>query len=279
MIAALMAAGGRMPRGTTVTPVRDGAVIGEWVCAPGVDRSGPQAVYFLHGSGYVLCSPATHRSFVARLSQVTGLPCFVVDYRLAPENRFPAASDDVVAGWRWLIDSGYAPSDLVVAGDSAGGHLTAALVLNLAADGEPGPAAAVMFSPVVDVTFGLAARQERRRRDPLITAAAARELLDLYTRDAAPDDRWIELDYRGAAAAPPMLIQAGGAEMLSADARHLATRVVAAGGRADLEIWPGQMHVFQALPRLGPEADAALLRVRDFLRKTTSTPRLQGDIR
>lgn len=281
MIAVLMGMAGRMPSGTAVEPVDDAGVVGEWVYGPGVDRTGPRALYLLHGSGYVLCSPRTHRSFAARLSQHTGLPCFVVDYRLAPENRFPAASDDVVAGWRWLLTQGYGPADLVIAGDSAGGHLGAALALNLAADGEPGPACTVLFSPVVDVTFALAAQQERRRRDPLITAAAARDLLDLYTRDAAAHDRWIDIDYSAAAEASPMLVQAGGAEMLSADARHLVAQLRAHGGTAELEIWPGQMHVFQALPRLGTDADAALRHVRAFVRGAFARPqtRLQGETR
>ncbi|GEE03043.1 hypothetical protein nbrc107696_34890 [Gordonia spumicola] len=271
LIAALMGAAGRMPRGASVVQVRDGGVVGEWVYGAGVDRRSETAVLYLHGSAYMMCSPGTHRSFVARLSAVLGLPCFVPDYRLAPEHRFPAAADDVDAAWQWMLDRGYEPENLIVAGDSAGGHLTGAFVLNRAADGEPGPAAAVLLSPVVDLTFGLSAQQERRRRDPMITAAAARRLVDLYTRDADLSDRRLALDYHAAADAPPMLIQAGGAEMLSADSRHFASQVSAYGGRADLEVWPGQMHVFQALPRLTPDADAALLRIRDFVADALAT--------
>ncbi|MDR2279530.1 MAG: alpha/beta hydrolase [Gordonia sp. (in: high G+C Gram-positive bacteria)] len=277
LIAALMATAGRTPRGTSVVQVRDGSVVGEWVYGAGVDRRSESAVLYLHGSAYMMCSPATHRSFVARLSTVLGMPCFVPEYRLAPEHRFPSAADDVDAAWQWMLDRGYEPENLIVAGDSAGGHLTGAFVLNRAADGERGPAAAVLLSPVVDVTFGLSAQQERRHRDPMITAAAARRLVDLYTRDADLSDRRLELDYRAAADTPPMLVQAGGAEMLSADSRHFVAQVNARGGRAELEVWPGQMHVFQALPRLTPDADAALLRIRDFvdaaLRTSTATTR------
>ncbi|WP_341257411.1 alpha/beta hydrolase [Gordonia malaquae] len=272
LIAGLMGAAGRMPRGASVVQVRDGDVVGEWVYGPGVARRSESAVLYLHGSAYMMCSPGTHRSFVARLSGVLGLPCFVPDYRLAPEHRFPAAADDVDAAWQWMLDRGYEPQNLIVAGDSAGGHLTGAFVLNRAADGEPGPAAAVLLSPVVDLTFGLSAQQERRRRDPMITAAAARRLVDLYTRDADLTDRRLELDYRAAADAPPMLVQAGGAEMLSADSRHFVAQINARGGQAQLEVWPGQMHVFQALPRLTPDADAALLRIRDFVVAALSAP-------
>lgn len=274
-IATLMKAFGSMPAGTRVERVRDGAVRGEWVHGPGVDRASTSILYFLHGSAYMMCSPATHRSFAARLSAITGRPAFVLDYRLAPEHRFPAAADDVDAGWNWLMSRGYDPSDIAVTGDSAGGHLAAAFTLNRAADGLPLPAAVVLFSPVVDVTFGLAAQRERVRRDPMISAERARRLLDLYTVDSDGNDRRLSLDYASAADCPPFLVQAGGAEMLQADARHFGTNVNEHGGDATVEIWPGQMHVFQALPRLGPDADAALLRVRDFIARAASSTHAQ----
>ncbi|WOC13998.1 alpha/beta hydrolase [Gordonia sp. MP11Mi] len=281
-IALLMGVFGSMPSGTTVEKVdertrRDGPVRGEWVHGPGVDRTSSRVIYFLHGSAYMMCSPATHRSFAARLSQVTGLPVFVLDYRLAPEHRFPAAADDVDTGWDWLIGRGYDPSDIVVAGDSAGGHLAAVFTLNRAAARQTLPAGVVLFSPVVDLTFGLAAQRERVRRDPMITAANARRLVELYTVGADMRDRRLTLDYTSAAQCPPVLVQAGGVEMLQDDAQHFATRFGAAGGDVTAEIWPGQMHVFQALPRLGSEPDAALLRVRDFIADALASHRnVQG---
>lgn len=264
-IAALMGAFGSMPSGTIVEDVDDESVRGEWVCGPGVDRDSRRAVYFLHGSAYMMCSPATHRSLAARLSQVTGLPVFVLDYRLAPEHRFPAAADDVDAGWDWMLEAGYDPSDIIVVGDSAGGHLAAAFMLNRSAAHQTLPACVVLLSPVVDVRFGLSAEQERIRRDPMISAARARRLVELYTRGADLSDPRLTLRYGSADSCPPVLVQAGGAEMLQADARHFAERFRGRGGTVTLEVWPGQMHVFQALPRLGPEPDAALRRIRDFI--------------
>ncbi|KXP05073.1 alpha/beta hydrolase [Tsukamurella pseudospumae] len=263
LIASIMGALGSTPGGTTVTAVRT-PVRGEWVLGSGVTH-GRRAVYYVHGSGYAICSARTHRSLAARLSETTGLPVFVVDYRLAPEHRFPTAAGDVAAGFAWLLTQGYAADDLIIAGDSAGGHLIGDLLLHRAATEEAQPAAAVLFSPLIDLTFTLAARQERVRRDPAISAAAARRLVDLYTVGVDPAHPRLRLDFRHADRLPPFLIQAGGAEMLSADARHLDHELRAHGGASTLEIWPGLMHVFQALPRLAPEADAALLRVRDFL--------------
>ena len=117
----------RMPDG--------GRLIGEWVLAAGV-RRGNCAIYYVHGSGYALCSPRTHRRLTAWLSALTGLPVFVVDYRLAPRHRFPTAADDVRTGWDWLTDQhGLAPERMVIAGDSAGGHLAVDMLLQ--SDGRP----------------------------------------------------------------------------------------------------------------------------------------------
>src|ERR1700683_5393188 len=142
-------------------------VVGEWVRAPGVP-TGTGAIYFVHGSGFALCSPRTHRRLTSWLSRLTGLPVFAVDYRLAPRYRFPAAADDVRRGWDWL--TGQVPSErVVIAGDSAGGHFAGDPLLqpDVAASS---PAALVLFSPLVDLTFGLARAREELRRDPAIRA-------------------------------------------------------------------------------------------------------------
>src|SRR5690349_23390708 len=117
LIATIMGTLGSMPDGTRVIPVRRPGVRGEWVIGPGV-KFGTRAGYYIHGSAYVICSAHTHRKLVARLSQATGMPFFSVDYRLAPEHRFPAAADDVEAGYRWLLAQGYSASDVVIGADS-----------------------------------------------------------------------------------------------------------------------------------------------------------------
>lgn len=265
LVATFMAIGGPVPRGTAITPVRSGPVRGEWVRAAGVSF-GRRAVYYIHGSAYVICSARTHRGLAAQLSRKTGLPVFVVDYRLAPEHRFPAAADDIEAGYRWLLDRGYAANDLVIAGDSAGGHLALDLLIENNRHRVPQPAAVTMFSPLFDLTLKLAAEQERQQRDPLISAAAASRMPREYTKGLPDDLPRLRLTVPEGIPLPPMLIQVGGAEMLRADARALCETVRAAGGSCELEIWPGQVHVFQALPTLVPEADQALTRAAEFLR-------------
>src|SRR5882757_11457352 len=170
IVARVMDTFGPSLAGTHVIPVdtrtSDGRrVVGEWVYGAGVphDRA-DTAIYFVHGSGYVLCSPRTHRGLTSWLSRLTGLPVFSVDYRLAPRYRFPTAADDVRAGWDWLTSQQkLAPDRIFIAGDSAGGHLAVDLLLQ---PDVAHPAGVALFSPLVDLTFGLARAREQLRRDP-----------------------------------------------------------------------------------------------------------------
>jgi len=255
--------------GTHVIPVdtrtSDGRrVVGEWVYGVGVPRDrADTAIYFVHGSGYVLCSPRTHRRLTSWLSRLTGLAVFSIDYRLAPRHRFPSAADDVRSGWDWLThDLGLAPEKTIVAGDSAGGHLSVDLLL------QPDvvhPSALVLLSPVADLTFTLARTRERVRQDPAIRSRDAVRLIELYCAGIDSSHPRLKLDVAAGRALPPTLIQAGGAEMLAADAIALADDIRAAGGECDLQIWPDQVHVFQALPRMTPEARPAMRHISGFI--------------
>src|ERR1700722_2062372 len=266
IVSGIMDAFGPSLAGTRTEPIdvhHDGRrVVGEWVRAPDV-QSTDGAIYFVHGSGYALCSPRTHRRLTSWLSRLTGLPVLAVDYRLAPRHRFPTAADDVRASWDWLTGQ-VPPERVVIAGDSAGGHLAVDLLLqpDVAASS---PAALVLFSPLVDLTLGLARARERVRRDPAIRAVDAARLIALYSGGVDPTHQRLALDVAGGPPLPPTLIQAGGAEMLLADARRLAADIRAGGGSCELQVWPDQVHVFQALPRLSPEAAKAMANVARFI--------------
>lgn len=270
IVARIMDSFGPSLAGTEIEPVDvrlpdDRRVVGEWVRGAGVNTT-DGCVYFLHGSGYALCSPRTHRRLTAWLSRLTGLPVFCLDYRLAPRHRFPAAADDVRAGWDWLgTEERFAPHRIVVAGDSAGGHLAVDLLLQPEVEH---PAGVALFSPLVDLTFGLARAREDLRRDPAIRAADAEKLIGLYCAGTDVAHPRLTLDVAGGRRMPPMLIQAGGGEMLVGDARKLAADVTAAGGDCELQVWPDQVHVFQALPRLTPEAAPAMRHVAGFVAKS-----------
>ncbi|WP_307830907.1 alpha/beta hydrolase [Rhodococcus sp. KRD162] len=267
---------GPVPKGTNVDLVADGSVRGEWVRAPG-STEGPRVILYIHGSAYVICSARTHRGLTARLSSSTGLPVFTVDYRLAPEHPFPAAADDLEAAYRWLLGQGYDAANIVIAGDSAGGHLAADLIIENDRTGTPQPGAMLLFSPLIDLGFELSARIERTRKDPMISAKAARALVALYTDGQDASLPRLRLDLAGVRDLPSTLIQVGGAEMLRGDARHLHDMIGAAGGHSELEIWPDQMHVFQALPRLIPEAARALEHAAEFIPRALDNQVVQHD--
>ena len=244
------------------TEVEDGPN-GEWVRGPGVAPNAESAILYLHGSGYVVCSPRTHRELVARLSRASGIPAYVVDYRLAPEDPFPAAFDDCVEAYRYLLDAGY--ERIVVAGDSAGGHLAISLVAALTEASLPEPAGLVLFSPLVDPTFETAAATRREARDPMFTAGAARRMLSLYTKDADATDARLAVLSGEPDRMPPVLLHAGAREMLAADARALHAWLRAADVEVATTIWPGQVHVFQLFGFL-PEARAAVAEAGDFIK-------------
>ncbi|GAA4818206.1 alpha/beta hydrolase [Nocardioides caeni] len=246
---------------------------GEWVRARGADRD-DAVVLYVHGSAYAICSSRTHRGITTRLSALTGLPVFSCDYRLAPRHRFPSAADDVRAAYDWLLREGHDPDRIVLAGDSAGGHLAVDLTLELLREGRVPPAAVVALSPVVDLTMSLAAARERIQPDPMISAARAARLLDLYAA-GHHDHLRLRFSFDEADRFPPTLVHAGSREMLAADAVELVRQLETAGAHdCELRVWPDQMHVFQAFPRLVPEAAVALEEIADFVtdRLTAAAP-------
>src|ERR1700684_2452318 len=183
IVATVMDTFGPSLAGISVEPIdaiaSDGRrVVGEWVRAPRV-RSSDGAIYFVHGSGFALCSPRTHRRLTSWLSRLTGLPVFAVDYRLAPRHRFPTAADDVRAGWSWL--TAQLPADrIVIAGDSAGGHLSVDLLL----------------------PHNLARALKVLPRAPALRAADAARLVRLYSRGVDPAHPRLKLDVAGGPSLP-----------------------------------------------------------------------------
>lgn len=263
-----------VPPDTRTEPVRrhagDGQVRGEWVWGPGVGLrriADTQVIYYLHGSGYVICSPRTHRGLVSRLSRRTDHVAFSLDYRLAPEHRFPAAGDDTVRGYEWLLDQGYRPENIVVAGDSAGGHLAMDLLADNQAAARPQPRTMVLFSPLMDPTFGLAlAREARGLKDPIIRARTGRHFLDMYTGGLPAHHPRMTVSLRPADDLPTTLIQVGAREVMADDAHFLHATLLAAGAQSQLQAWPDQGHVFQMFPMLTPESRRAVSEAARFIR-------------
>ena len=225
----------------------DAPLRGEWVRAPGA-RDSAGVVLVLHGSGYLVCSPRTHRGFASYLSQHAGVPALVAAYPLAPEHTFPAAEDAAMAAYRWLLAQGYDASKVVIAGDSAGGHLAVAVALRAKAEGLPTPAALALWGPLIDPSYRASIADPRVRRQPFDPRAAARAV-GLYVGDADIEDPRLCLLNADLSVLPPIQLHYGTREVMRADAEAFAARVSAAGGHCEQRVWPGLAHGYWMFPR------------------------------
>ncbi|WP_280436641.1 alpha/beta hydrolase [Nocardia carnea] len=250
--------------GTTVEYVRDGRVAGEWVRGPRAGRT-DAVVLYVHGGGFVAGSASGYRGVAARLSTATRLPVFTLDYRLAPEHPHPAAPQDLDHAFRWLTGRGHPPGRIVVAGDSAGGFLAADFVIDRARTGLPAPGGVVLFSPMVDLSLGVATGYEGARACGLLSAGLSRRAVTRFTPDP-----YELLPARGKPL-PPALIHAGDTEFFGGDAVALAQRWTATGAVCELQVWPDQIHAFQVLPALIPESRLAYRSAARFVAAALDT--------
>lgn len=220
---------------------------------------------YLHGGGYGIGSPRSHRHLAGDIARRAGITALVPDYRLAPEHPFPAAVDDSLAVYRELIAS-VAPSRIAVAGDSAGGGLTAALLLAARDAGLPMPAASICISPWTDMTSAGASYSERALVDPLVTMTGLSRYRDAYLRDADRRAALASPAHADLTGLPPLLIQVGGDEILLDDARLLAEKARAAKVDTRLEVWPGMIHVWHWYWPMLDEGERANAAIAHFIR-------------
>lgn len=253
----------RLPRGLEVEPVRVNDVAAEWLCP--ADVSFGRVILYLHGGGFVLGWHTSYRSMVSRLCRVCSARALAVDYRLAPEQPFPAALDDCVAAYRWLLSQGIAPQEIVIAGDSAGGNLTLSTLLALRDAGNPLPAGAVCLSPVTDLACS--GESFTHKTDPLLDADWLRQVFQMYTNGHQTHVPLLSPLYADLGGLPPVLIQVGSDEILLSDSTRLAERAQAAGVDVTLDVWQGMWHVWQLFVPYLPEANKALETIGAFAQK------------
>jgi epsilon-lactone hydrolase len=253
-----------VPDDVIVTAVTARGVPAYWLAAPGADAS--RVLLFLHGGGYELGSLRSDGELAARLGRASGMQVLFPEYRLAPEHPFPAAIDDVLAAWRWLrTDQEVGASSIAVAGDSAGGGLSVALLVATRDAGEALPAAAVLMSPTVDLTASGASMTERAGQDPISTPAMLSHFASDYLAGADPETPLASPLFASLFGLPPLLVQVGTADLLLSDSERLARAVADAGGDVILDVGEGLPHVYQLL--LGtPEAAEATEEIGRFLR-------------
>ncbi len=249
------------PRGVRFRPDSFSGVAGEWAEGTGPAR---HTMFYLHGGGFVACSPRTHRPITGWFAN-HGFRVFAPDYRLAPAHRFPAAIEDTIASWRAFRAAIDGP--VVVAGDSAGGNLALTLLLTLRDDGDVGaPCAAALFSPLTDLTGSGASWRDNLKRDAMFGEGIA-NVRRIYLGGHDPADPRVSPLFANLIGLPPLLLHVGERELLRDDSSSLAQRARAADVAVSLEIFPVVPHVWQFGHTTLPEARRSLMAAADFLRR------------
>jgi len=252
-----------LPADVTVTPAVLGGVPTAEITLDGIEPR--HVVLYFHGGVYVIGDAFQAADLASQVGRRTRAKVISVDYRLAPEHPYPAAVDDALATYQALLDNGTAPSDIVVAGESAGGGLAVATLVNARDHGLPLPAAAFVMSPYVDLTLAGATMETKREADPLFTPEAFPARVADYTSGQDPALGLISPIFAELSGLPPLIIQAGSHEVLLDDAVRLARQAATADVEVTLDVTPGVPHVFQAYHQILDEAAAALDRAGQLL--------------
>lgn len=224
-------------------------------------------IVYSHGGGCVTNSASSHRKVAAHLAKAAGIQAIVPVFRLAPEHPFPAQLDDLVTVHGWLSDSGFHPSNIVTAGDSAGGNLAIASVLQLRDLGLPLPTAIVGFSPWLDMEITGATMQSNAETDALVSRDVSEMMASLYLGDTARTEPLANPLYADLAGLPPIFLSAGGAETLRDNAERFHDLAKAAGVDTELEIQSNQQHVYVFMAGRSEEADTTIANAGRWLRR------------
>jgi epsilon-lactone hydrolase len=219
-----------------------GGVRGEWSITPEADPR--RVLLFLHGGAYIVGGIESHRHLVVQAGRVARVRTLALDYRLAPEHPFPAALDDALAAYRFLLSEGYAPADIVLAGESAGGGLALGALVALRDAGTPLPGCVWLSSPWTDLTMSGESMISKADVDPLIQKPYLLEAASAYLNGADPRTPLASPLFAELAGLPPLLIQVGGAETLLDDSMRLARAAAQANVRVVLETWPDMIHAW-----------------------------------
>lgn len=229
-------------------------------CYPGTT----QVMLYLHGGGYIAGSPLTHRNITTRLSYYAECTVLAIDYRKAPEHPYPAALDDAVESYTWLLEQGYKPENIIILGDSAGGNLTLATALAIRDRQLPQCAGIVCISPWTDLTASGETHTTKKSNDPMIPSHRVIEAALLYANGIPLDDPRVSPLYADYENMPPMLIHVGDKEVLLSDSQNLHKRAIMHGVKSHIKIWKNAPHVFQLFAGLAPQSSQSLKEIALF---------------
>ena len=251
------------PADITWEPVNAGGVPAEWVvpddCEPG------RVIVYFHGGGYSTGTIHANRALCSHLARAARARVLSVDYRLAPEHRFPAALDDAVAAYRFVVSEGNAPENVALGGDSSGGGLVLGTLVALRDGGEPLPGTAFCICPWTDLTLSGATVETNRDVDPMVRASVLALMADAYLGEADPRSPTASPLFADLTGLPPLLVQVGSAELLLDDSRRFVERAEAAGVDVTFEVWDDMIHVWHSFADLLPEGREAVARIGSYV--------------
>jgi acetyl esterase/lipase len=240
----------------------------EWIIPPSAPSD--KVILYIHGGGFISGSCKSHRMHVTKFAQESGVKALVFDYRLAPEHPYPAALEDSIKAYKWLLDQGYKSDNIVIAGESAGGSLTLSLLLALKARGIKLPNSAVAVSPATDLSYSAPSVIANAKRD-IAPMNSWRIWTDYYIGDADIRDPYLSPLYGDHAGLPPLYLLVGTYEIHLDDTVNFARKARQAGVEVHLSIWDKMIHAFPILSPLFPEAKEALSEICDYIKRNLST--------
>jgi epsilon-lactone hydrolase len=257
----------KIPRGWRLRTVEHAPYYDEWL--EPVEQTSPALplLLYLHGGGYVACSPRSHRTLTVYLATQANMRCLSLDYPLAPEHPFPAALDATLTAYQQLLDDGETPGRIVLAGDSAGGGLALSTMLTLRECKLPLPAGAVLFSPLTDLAATGASLQENSKSDALFYGHMITQGAALYLGDASSTDPIASPLYANLSGLPPLQVQMSDSEILRDDSVRLVEKAQQDHVQLVSHLWHNVPHVWQLFPTLMPEARSSLREAAEFLQK------------
>ena len=244
-------------------PVSANGIPAEWII-PKEEKHG-RAILFLHGGSFNSGSIISHRTLAGNVALASRARALLIDYRLAPEHPFPAGINDTVTAYEWLIAQGFAPNQIVVAGDSAGGTLTLNLLIHLRDNNKALPVAAMCLSPAPDLTFSGESWVYNARKDLMLVESKERKSIEIYLKEVDPRSPLASPSFAELHGLPPLLIQIGSYELLLSDVERFAEKAKTAGVDVTLDVWQGMQHEWQFAAKFLPEGKRAIFRIGEFV--------------
>jgi acetyl esterase/lipase len=254
-----------VPPNVTAKDVEFNSFRARWIKPKG-QAATKKTILMLPGGGFFFPASSWHTSMLASVCRKAKCQGLLVHYRLAPDHPFPAGLEDAVNAYKYLLEQGIAPEDIVLMGDSAGGGLSLSLLLAIRDEGLPMPKAATLISPLADLSFSTPSRDFNRWRDPMLPTRRKMEAFQLYTGDTPSDDPLLSPIYGDLSGLPPLYAHVSSTEILLDDTLRVARKARAAGVEVEVEVWEGLPHVWH-LCAFMPESDKALTHIARFFKR------------